>query len=108
MNKRRKVKLSEFLAQPDNPHSQEGNPRVQCNALYKTRKNFNCYLTASQAIRLARYLLEKAQLILDNGIEDAVVHAWNKDENNEKLYLGLNEARKGKRREKSRPHSSGA
>ena len=46
--------LSDFLAQKDNAHSEQGNPVVACNALYKTEENFNCYLTPSQAIALAR------------------------------------------------------
>ncbi|HJT77458.1 MAG TPA: hypothetical protein VJ739_09680 [Gemmataceae bacterium] len=96
------MQLSEYLAQPGNSHAEQGNPHVECNALYKRRENFNCYLTASQAIECARHLLEKAQLILDNGIDDAVVQVWNKGEHNEKLYFGLTEARKGRRRNTGR------
>jgi hypothetical protein len=90
--------LSKFLAQKDNPHSEQGNPVVACNALYKADENFNCYLTTAQAIALARNLLQKAQLIIDGNLEDAVVHMWNKGRDNEKLYCGLNQRRKGPRR----------
>jgi hypothetical protein len=74
---------------------------VECNALYKTKENVNCYLTPSQAMEFARHLLEKAQLNLDYKISDAVVQVWNQGEDNEKLYFGLIEGRKGPRRKKS-------
>ena len=94
------MQLSEFLSSDDNEHAQQGNPAVKCNALYKTKDNINCLLTASQAIEFARHLLQKAQLILDSEIEDAVVHLWNQGEHNEKLFFGLTKARKGPRRKK--------
>jgi hypothetical protein len=92
------MQLSEYLSQPGNAHTEQGNPVVACNALYKAEENFNCYLTPAQAISLARNLLQKAQLILDKNLEDAVVHMWNKGKSNEKLYCGLNQARKGPRK----------
>ena len=76
----------------------KANPVVVPNALYKAEGSFNCYLTPGQAIALARNLLAKAQLILDEGLEDAAVQLWNKGESNERLYCGLIEARKGPRR----------
>jgi hypothetical protein len=94
--------LSDFLADKGNAHSAQGNPVAECNALYKAEENFNCYLTAAQAIALAQNLLQKAQLILDEKLEDAVVHMWNKGKDNEKLYCGLNQARKGPRRKSSK------
>lgn len=97
------MKLSDFLAQEGNLHAQQGNPSVKCNALGKTAKSFNCYLKPVQAIELARHLLLKAQLILDAGIEDGVVHVWNVGEQNESLSFGLNQARKRSRRKKA-PH----
>jgi hypothetical protein len=99
--------LSDFLTDKGNAHKKQGNPVVACNALYRATENFNCYLTAPQAIALARNLLQKAQLILDEGLEDAAVHMWNKGAQNEKLYCGLNHARKGPRRnsKKSKPAS---
>ena len=90
--------LSNFLADQNNAHREQGNPGVTCNALYKAKENFNCYLTPVQAIALGRHLLQKAQLILDEKLEDAVVHLWNKGTANEKLYCGLNQARKGPRK----------
>jgi hypothetical protein len=90
--------LSEFLAGKRNAHKKQGNPVVACNALYKTEKNVNCYITPSQAIALARNLLQKAQLILDENLKDAVVHLWNQGKENERLYCGLNHARKGPRK----------
>jgi hypothetical protein len=91
--------LAEFLADPENEHKTQGNPKVRSNALHKTGQSFNCYLTASQAIEHARNLLQKAQLILDHDLEDAVVHVWNTS--GEKLYVGMTHARKGTRRKKS-------
>jgi hypothetical protein len=102
------VLFSDFLADKDNAHKEQGNPVVACNALYKAEENFNCYLTAAQAITLARNLLQKAQLNLDEKLEDAVVHVWNKGEANEKLYCGLNHARKGPRRGSKKPHAGAA
>jgi hypothetical protein len=90
------MKLSDYLIQNGKPP----NPSLQSNALYKTRKSFNCNLTPAQAIEFARHLLGKAQLILDNYIEDAVVQVWNGGEDNESISFGLIEARKGKRRKK--------
>jgi hypothetical protein len=90
--------VAEFLADNGNAHKEQGNPVVGCNALYKAEENFNCYLPATQAIALARNLLQKAQLILDEKLDDAVVHLWNKGEANEKLYCGLNQGRKGPRK----------
>ena len=92
------MKLSEFVAPKDNPHKQQGNPHVKCNALYKTRNNVNCLLTPSQAMKLAQHLLQKAQLIVDHDIEDAAVHLWNQGESSERFNVGLNTARKGGRR----------
>lgn len=94
------MQLSDFLADKQNPHKQQGNPSVACNALYKTKENFNGYLTASQAIDLARHVLQKAQLILDHDLKGAVVHLWNQGEDKETLYVGLSKARKGGRRKK--------
>ena len=51
------MQLSDFLADKDNTHKEQGNPVVVCNALYKAEENFNCYLTPAQAIALARNLL---------------------------------------------------
>jgi len=48
----------------------------------------------------AAHLLEKARMIIDNDIEDAAVHIWNKGTNSEKLYVGLMTARNGSRRTK--------
>lgn len=90
--------LDDFLADTTNPHREQGNPSVECNALYKAIDSLNCYLTPTQAIELAQNLLQKAQLILDNNIEDAVVHVWNKGQANEKVYCGLTKRRKGPRK----------
>jgi hypothetical protein len=94
------MKLKDFLARAGNRHKEEGNPHVTCNALYKKANNFNCLLTPSQAIQHAQQLLQKAQLILDEGIEDAAVHVWCVGPTSERLNCGLNQARKGGRRKK--------
>ena len=91
------MKLSTFLANQPPESPVRKNPKIQCNAIYKTGKSFNCYLTSSQAIEHACHLLQKAQAIIDNDI-DAVVQVWNKGERNEKLYCGLIQPRKGPRR----------
>jgi hypothetical protein len=94
------MKLSEYLAQEGNLHKEQGNPSVKCNALSKTGKSFNCYLKPGEAIEFARHLLTKAQLILDNQIEDGVVHVWNVGGDSESVSFGLNTARKVLRRKK--------
>jgi hypothetical protein len=95
--------LSEYTK---SDHPKQRNPVVECNALYKTEENLNCYLTPAQAIALARNLLEKAQLILDQKLEDAAVQLWNQGKENERLYCGLIQARKGPRRGRPQPKST--
>jgi len=90
--------IAEFLADKENSHKKQGNPVVRCNALWKKADNLNCLLTPPQAIALARNLLQKAQLILDENLEDAAVHVWNTGKDNEKLRCGLNKRRKGPRK----------
>ena len=68
--------LSQFLSDPNNPHKRDGNPCIKCNTVYKKDGSFNCYFTPTQAMEFARHILAKAQLILDNGIDDAGVHLW--------------------------------
>jgi hypothetical protein len=70
--------------------------------VYKTAENINVYLTPCEAIQLARNLLMKAQLILDEGITDAAVQIWNQGSDNETLRVGLIKARKGPRRSRRR------
>jgi len=94
------MRLDEYLDQEDNLHDRQGNPSVRCNSLGKTRNSFNCYLKPAQAIEFARHLLLKAQLILDEGIEDAVVHVWNVGADKETISFGLTHARKGRRRKR--------
>ena len=67
------MKLSDFLADPNSPHRDQGNPSVKCNVLSKTATALDCYLTPSQAMQLAQSLLRKVQLILDAKLEDAAV-----------------------------------
>jgi hypothetical protein len=79
-------------------HPKHKNPRVDCNALYKTENNVNCYLTAAQAVELANNLIHNAKLIEKEGLEDAAVQLWNQGKEKEHLYCGLHQARKGARR----------
>jgi len=74
------------------------NDTIVCNALFKTQDSVNCYLTPTQAMALAQHLLQKAQLILNEHLEDAVVQLWNTGKENEQLHCGLIEARKGPRK----------
>lgn len=90
------MKIADFLVQGP----KRDNPAVTCNALYKTAQNVNCYLTPSQAIQLARHLLQEAQCLLENDVTDGAVQVWNQGEMNERLYCGLIAARKGPRRKK--------
>ena len=95
------MNLREFLSDNRNEHTKAKNPNVRCNALSKTARSFNCQLSPDQATELARYLLDKAQLIRRNRIDDAAVQLWNAGINSETLLLGLMPLRKGPRRKKS-------
>ena len=102
------MKLAEFLASNDSELYRMGGkrcPSVRCNSLNKTGKSFNAQMTPDQATDLARYILDKAQLIRSKGLEDATVQLWNVGENSETISLGLMPERKGPRRKK-RPASS--
>src|SRR5688572_13906968 len=102
------MKLADYLADKKNEHSTDGNPSVKCNSLGKTPKSFNCQLTPEQAIDLARFLLDKAQLIRRCKIDDAAVHLWNVGEDSETVSVGLIQERKGPRRKKAKVASSSA
>lgn len=92
--------LDDYLAREGDADPARRNPGVTCNALSKTKTSFNCNLTPSQAITLARHLLHKAQVILDESLEDAVVQLWNVGPDSERLSCGLTRVRKGARRKK--------
>ena len=60
-------------------HREEGNGKVKCDSLYKSKKSVNCHLKAEQAVQLARNLLEKAQLLIEEGCtNDFGVHVWSR------------------------------
>lgn len=101
------MKLSEYLAQVGNQHTQQGNPHIKCDALYKTAKSLNCHLTPTQAIEFARCLLQKAQLILENNIEDANVQVWTAGEHKKSLYFGLTVASKAQQHKKASHRKKG-
>jgi hypothetical protein len=90
--------LSEFTADPNNPHAVEGQLPLETNALYKAEDNFNCYLTVTQAMNLAENVLRKARMIQEHGLDDAAVAIWNTGRDNETLKFGLQKARQGGRR----------
>jgi hypothetical protein len=94
------MKLADFLAQDGNAESAQGNPGVTCNALSKTEKSFNCNLTVAQAVALARHLLGKAQIIMDHGLDDAVVQLYNIGLDSERLSCGPTRGRLGPRQQK--------
>ncbi len=97
------MKLADFLAQAGNAESVQGNPGVTCNALNKTEKSFNCNLTVPQAVALARHLLGKVEIILDHGLDDAVVQLYNIGLDSERLSCGLTRGRIGPRHKKKKP-----
>jgi hypothetical protein len=56
-------------------HKETGCPGAKCQSIVIKPKSFNCYLSASQALELARDMLLKAQIILEYGDEDTdLVH----------------------------------
>ena len=94
--------FDDFKAAKQSNPEWKHSPSVQCNAVYKKGVSVNCYLRPTEAIQLARNLLETAQLILELGIEGAAVQLWNAGEANESLSCGIEKARKGARRRKKR------
>jgi hypothetical protein len=70
------VKHAEFNAKSPDDAEWRLNPKVKCNAVEMNSKYLSCHLYPSEAIELARNLLEKAKLIIDEGVEDAAVHLW--------------------------------
>ncbi|MEX0977269.1 MAG: hypothetical protein WDZ48_00360 [Pirellulales bacterium] len=80
-------------------HKAEGNPKVKCNAQYTANDNWNCKLKANEAIQLARHLLKKAQLLVEEGLDDFSVHLWSTG--SDTLYCGIDKARIGPGRKPS-------
>jgi NAD-dependent DNA ligase len=93
------MRLANDLAISSNAHDLQSNPAVEVSALYKTREHFNCYLTVTQAMKLAQNLLMKTQLIQEEGMDDIVVHLWNEGAENKNLYCGLHETRQARQRQ---------
>ncbi len=62
----------EFLSDPDNPHAVEGQLGTNANAVYlpKTEKIVNVYLSPEQALRVARNLVQKAEMLMANNVQD--------------------------------------
>lgn len=76
-------------------HREEGQAKVRCNAIYKNQKNLNVKLKATQALQLAKGLIQKAQILLeeeDGLADDWAVHLWSTGGN--RLYCGLSPATK--------------
>lgn len=70
-------------------HSDTKCPGAKCHYIHSTESSFNCELSASQAIELARNVLLKAQLILDYGQQDTdFVHLWAM-KNSKSLSVGM-------------------
>lgn len=89
--------MRENVARAIKRNKEERNVKIRCNALYKVADSFNCKLKAADAVRLARAILQKAQILLDEDLGDGVVHLWNKGRDSEVLYCGLGSGRKGER-----------
>jgi hypothetical protein len=69
-------------------HKAEGQVKVRCNAIYKTDKNINIKLTTAQALQLAKGLIQKSLLVMDEGADEEVaLHVWSTGGN--RLYCGM-------------------
>ncbi len=70
--------LEEFLADPENPHKVEGQLGTNANAVYlpKTKKIVNVYLSPEQALRVARNLVQKAEMLISNNVQDCGIQLW--------------------------------
>jgi hypothetical protein len=70
------VKYADFNAKSPDDAAWRLNPQVKCSAVEVSSKYLSCHLSPSEAIALARNLLDKAKLIIDEDLEDAAVHLW--------------------------------
>lgn len=70
--------IDEYLSTPDCQHSIDGQMGVNANAVYlpKSKNIINIYLTPEQALRAARNLLHKAEMLIANNVQDAAVQLW--------------------------------
>jgi NAD-dependent DNA ligase len=93
------MKLATDPAITRNACDQPGSAAVEVSAVCKTSESFDCYLSVTQAMRLAQHLLMKAELIQEEGRADSVVHLSNPGPENERLYCRLHDAREGFQRE---------
>ena len=85
--------IDEFVADPDCPHTTDGQMGVDANAVYlpKSKNIVNIYLTPEQALRAARNLLHKAEMLISNNVQNAAVQLWVKPrkDNSGRLEFGL-------------------
>jgi hypothetical protein len=70
------VKYADFTDKSPDDAEWRVNPQVKCNNVEMYSKYLSCHLCPSEAIELARNLLDKARLIIDEDLEDAAVHLW--------------------------------
>ncbi len=75
-------------------HRKESQVPVRCNAIRKTGRSINIYLRPNEAIQVARSLLRKALLLIEEGeLDDGwAIKVWNVGKNSRALKFGIDRA----------------
>ena len=95
------MKYADFNAKSPDDAGWRLNPQVKCNAVEMRSKYLSCHLSPSEAIELARNLLDKAKVIIDKDLEDAAVELWSDAQTPNTLLCGIwPVARKGRRKKR--------
>ena len=71
--------LEEFLADPDNPHKTDGQLGTNANAVYLPsgeQSIVNVYLSPEQALRVARNLVQKAEMLISHNVQECGIQLW--------------------------------
>lgn len=71
--------LEEFLSAPDNPHTIDGQLGTNANAVYLPtgdKRIVNVYLSPEQALRVARNLVQKAEMLISNNVTGCGIQLW--------------------------------
>ena len=69
----------EFLSDPDNPHDADGQLGTNANAVYLPSPGktlVNVYLSPEQALRVARNLIQKAEMLISHNVQNCGVQLW--------------------------------
>jgi hypothetical protein len=81
-------------------HKEQGQLRMKCNRIYKTRETINILLRPAEAVTALSNMMKKVNLLVENGLADEwTIKLWSTGGNS--LQFGLEKAVKGE--QKKRP-----